>query len=465
MTFFQLFDPRQRLANAFIRSARPCIQAALALMATVISAQQPALPPELGALNQQFIKLQKEQVTAPFESDLVVLNTGYLGAIDKAVTAEKAAANLDGILALEAEKKLITEKALAAERPPLPQSDDEKTPAVVKNLRNIYRTSYAKLEAQRLKNLQKLVAPLNVRLKQMEADFVKADRIADAKTVHSYREALAEEAPAAGEPKPAATLNPAVMITAKDGFTNTLGMKFLPVKGTAVLFCIHEVRYKDYAAYAAENPNVDVAWKDQTVEGHAITDRKEDHPVIKVSWDDAQKFCAWLSQKEGKLYRLPTDEEWSYAAGIGEKEKRKTGALPFQMPTVPDVFPWGDDFPLTKKNKPGNFRDASLTGKAPGADGKEDSLETYDDGFPTTAPVMSFKPNKLGLYDLGGNVWEWCEDWYDNAQQDRELRGASWHDNNRGFLLSSYRLHGPPGGRHGDHGFRCVVVPPRGLKD
>ena len=203
---------------------------------------------------------------------------------------------------------------------------------------------------------------------------------------------------------------------------------------------------------------MDISWKDQKIDGHAIVARNEDHPVIKVSWDDARKFCAWLSKKEGKLYRLPTDEEWSYAAGIGQKEKRKKGELPCQVPQVPDAFPWGDDFPLKTKNKPGNFSDVSLKGKA-------DNTDDYDDGFPTTAPVMSFKPNKFGLYDLGGNVWEWCEDWYDNAQQERELRGASWHDSNRFFLLASHRLHGPPGGRHNDHGFRCVLVLPHSLAD
>jgi formylglycine-generating enzyme required for sulfatase activity len=60
---------------------------------------------------------------------------------------------------------------------------------------------------------------------------------------------------------------------------------------------------------------------------------------------------------------------------------------------------------------------------------------------------MSFKPNKFGLYDLGGNVWEWCEDWYDNAQKDRVLRGGSWHSFDRGYLLSSYRNHYAPGSR------------------
>jgi formylglycine-generating enzyme required for sulfatase activity len=71
---------------------------------------------------------------------------------------------------------------------------------------------------------------------------------------------------------------------------------------------------------------------------------------------------------------------------------------------------------------------------------------------------MSFKPNKFGLYDLGGNVWEWCEDWYDNAQKDRGLRGGSWFKRDRGHLLSSYRVHRTPGTRYG-LGFRVGVVP------
>jgi len=75
-----------------------------------VSAQQTALPPELATLNEQFLKLQAERVTTPFEAALTQLNTSYFGGIDKAIAAEKAAANLDGIMALEAKKKLFTEK-------------------------------------------------------------------------------------------------------------------------------------------------------------------------------------------------------------------------------------------------------------------------------------------------------------------------------------------------------------------
>ena len=117
-------------------------------------------------------------------------------------------------------------------------------------------------------------------------------------------------------------------------------------------------------------------------------------------------------------------------------------------------FPWGTKWPPPKGS--GNFSDQSRKAKAP--NGAAQYLDGYDDGYPTTAPVMSFKPNKLGLYDLSGNVWEWCEDWYDNAQKDRVLRGGSWDNYDRGFLLSSYRIHSPPDNRNSHFGFRVVVV-------
>ncbi len=155
----------------------------------VIAAGASALPPELAALDTQFIKLQAERVTAPFEADLAKLNAGYLGGIAKKIAEEKAAGHLDGILALEAEQKLITDKQ------PLPDTDEEKTPATLTALRGIYRTAYAKLAATRATNLKALLAPLDARLATMETDFAKSDRLADAKTVRGYREVLKESAP------------------------------------------------------------------------------------------------------------------------------------------------------------------------------------------------------------------------------------------------------------------------------
>jgi formylglycine-generating enzyme required for sulfatase activity/serine/threonine protein kinase len=427
-----------------------------------------ALPPELAALDTQFIKLQAERVTAPYEGDLAKLNSGYLGGIAKKIAEEKAAGHLDGILALEAEQKLLADKQ------PVPDVDEEETPASLKALRAIYRTAFAKLSATRAANLKALTDPLEKRLAQMEVDFTKGDRVADAKTVRGYREALGESVPlsplsATGSPvaanaRPATAQGtgrntsvtpPAATLGLKDGLTNTLGMKFVPVKGTEVMFCIHETRYRDYAAYAAEAQGADGAWKNQSYNGYAITQRAEDHPVVGVNWEDAQKFCEWLGKKEGKTYRLPTDEEWSIAAGLERKEKYGKGITPEMLNQKQQTeFPWGGDYPPKTKDQAGNYGDMTWHEKFP----TQPFIEGCTDGFVTTAPVMSFKPNKAGLYDMGGNVWEWVEDWWNAAQTDRVMRGASFSYDDRIRLLSSCRDRSTPGTRYPNGGFRCVLV-------
>jgi formylglycine-generating enzyme required for sulfatase activity len=74
-----------------------------------------------------------------------------------------------------------------------------------------------------------------------------------------------------------------------------------------------------------------------------------------------------------------------------------------------------------------------------------------------TSPVGSFAANRFGLFDIGGNVWQWCEDRYDKDQRDRVRRGTSWNNNEPGHLLSSFRSHAPPGYRDYYGGFRCVA--------
>ncbi|MBC8326109.1 MAG: SUMF1/EgtB/PvdO family nonheme iron enzyme [Verrucomicrobia subdivision 3 bacterium] len=223
-------------------------------------------------------------------------------------------------------------------------------------------------------------------------------------------------------------------------FTNTLGMKFVPVPGTEVSFCIWETRVKDYAAYAAANAGVDGSWK------KPVFKQADTYPVVNVSWNDAVAFCEWLTKKElaeGKItasqrYRLPTDAEWSTAVGLG----RETGNSPREKQMgIKGVYPWGNEWPPPKGA--GNYSGGL-------------NVDSYD----YTSPVGSFAANTHGLHDMGGNVWEWCEDRYDPAANtSRVLRGASWSDGSPASLLSSYRFIFPtPDFRVAAFGFRCVLV-------
>ncbi len=170
-----------------------------------------------------------------------------------------------------------------------------------------------------------------------------------------------------------------------------------------------------------------------------------DHPVVNVSWDDAQAFCAWLSKKTGKTVTLPTEAQWEYACRAGSKTR----------------FGFGDkDEDL---HKYGNYCDKSNTS---GLDWQD---KDHNDGFDKTAPVGSLKPNAWGLYDMHGNVWEWCADYYGEytgagadptgpkAGSLRVLRGGSW-SYNPWSCRSARRLRVNPGDRDGLGGFRVAVA-------
>ncbi len=132
-----------------------------------------------------------------------------------------------------------------------------------------------------------------------------------------------------------------------------------------------------------------------------------DHPVIYVSWNDAVAFCEWLSKKEGKTYRLPTEAEWEYACRAGSNSRYHFGDDPEELIRF------------------ANAADADRKALSPNAiiasfdkDGKKTDIEipfpflSRRDGYAWTAPVGKFRPNAFGLYDMHGNALEWCSDWY-----------------------------------------------------
>ena len=218
-------------------------------------------------------------------------------------------------------------------------------------------------------------------------------------------------------------------------WVNTLGMKFVPVAGTEVLFSVSETRVQDYAAFASATSR---EVKQPPFE------QGPTHPVVNVSWDDAQAFAKWLTEKErrggtltaGQSYRLPQDWEWSVAVGLNEA---RGGTPHSKNKKIKDVYPWGTQWPPPR-----------------GAGNYGQSLKVDD--YEYTSPVESFAANSFGLYDMGGNVWQWCADFNDGNSGSRVLRGGSWFNNDSGLLLSSFRYVALAGYRSDDVGFRCVLV-------
>jgi hypothetical protein len=397
-----------------------------------------AVTPELLALQQQYAKLMNERVTTVYESSVLQLNARYLEAVDRSIATVKAAGDLTEVLALENEKNLINDKK------PIPD-DDADTKASVKKLRTVYREQLSKLEGQRSTDHAAILVPYLTRLKALEVDLTKTNRVADAKEVMDYRSGLGDD--------PASV---PVSAASNGVLTNSLGMKFLHVKGTTVHFCIHETRRQDYAAFADEVPVSDTAWKSFKVEGTAAG-HEDSHPVVHVEWENAKKFCEWLSKKEGKIYRLPTDKEWSYAEGNGNKEKWTKSATPESLNGKEDDYPWGRKYPPVDADSAGNYADKTWVAKFK----SNPYVDGYSDGFLSTAPVMSFKPNKLGLYDMGGNVSEWIEDWWNDEKVEHTLRGGAWQSSGKTLLSSARYTQSESGTRYyRSYGFRVVLERP-----
>lgn len=236
-------------------------------------------------------------------------------------------------------------------------------------------------------------------------------------------------------------------------FSNTLGMTFITVDGTLVLWCEHETRVSDYAAFAAENSDTSMGWKDFEYKGHKQT---PDHPVINVTWGDAVAFCAWLSQKEGRTYRLPTDHEWSIAVGIAGQEDATLSPQVKNNIRVPG-YPWGQAWPPPAGygNISGSESAASQSKIVRDEATQRRYAVGYTDQHPFTAPVKSYQSTN-GLFDLFGNVKEWCHDWYDPEQSERIMRGGCWYDDLDTTLRSSFRYHITPSYRNTGVGFRVV---------
>jgi formylglycine-generating enzyme required for sulfatase activity len=252
-------------------------------------------------------------------------------------------------------------------------------------------------------------------------------------------------------------------------WTNSLGQVLVPLPGTNALVATWETRVKDFEGFATETRlettgNTWSLYKERWRQGPFSWKspgfaQTGEHPVCGVSWLDARAFCEWLTQKEraaGRLgsnqaYRLPYDAEWSRLAGTNR-------------------YPSGDAWSPT----------AAATGNYAGQEARDEHwyseypvVTNHTDPFPRTAPVASFAPTAAGLHDLGGNVWEWCEDAFresivpsdilaadpalGNRGRYRVLRGGSWREGGPLETRLDYRRPLGADHRYSDIGFRCVL--------
>jgi hypothetical protein len=232
-----------------------------------------------------------------------------------------------------------------------------------------------------------------------------------------------------------------ITATKEQPFVNSLGMKFVPVAGTQALFSVWDTRVQDYEAFVNATGRT---WEKPPFS------QGPTHPAVVVSWDDAKAFCQWLTEKDrttGVLgaeqeYRLPTDAEWSVAVGLtqesGTTPREKSGKASVKNGKYTGVYPWGEHWPPPKGV--GNY-----------------SADLRVDDYKETSPVGSFGANTFGLYDMGGNVTQLCEDWFDENKNKRVLRGTSWFDYTPDGMLLSSRGGSLPYYRGITDGFRVVV--------
>ncbi|TDU81162.1 serine/threonine protein kinase [Prosthecobacter fusiformis] len=261
---------------------------------------------------------------------------------------------------------------------------------------------------------------------------------------------------------------------------NSLGMKFVPLAGTSLLFCTQETRVKDYVVFGKVEseflPNwraVALAENDKSAADSIQTPTSwanpgfaqgPDHPVCGMSQLDARFFCAWLTNHEvetgwlkpGQVYRLPTDAEWSLAACIEDDPGPYSRDA---LPLLPNILPTGNFAGPEVRQYP--LWPVYWTTDAP------------EDMHVCTAPVGAFPPNPHGLYDMHGNVAEWTA----SRVEDRRgfppdlyfLRGGSWATGRLLKMRPEARMHARRTTAQPTFGFRVVLdleakaLPPRPL--
>lgn len=215
------------------------------------------------------------------------------------------------------------------------------------------------------------------------------------------------------------------------GWTDPLyGMEFVWLPALEVWAGKHVVTNAEFRHFNGEHDSGEY-------EGLSLAE--DDQPVVKVSYEDAMAFCAWLSDRlrdrnalrSDQFFRVPSHHEWTVFASCGERR----------------LYPWGDEWPP----KHGNFADEAARREF----GGWEHIAGYNDGFAVTCPVQDSGANEWGLYGIAGNVYEWT---FQANGTTCELRGGSWTTCQQEYLKVSNRYAREPATRLLNFGFRMVLV-------
>ena len=461
----------------------PSLFFAIACLTLTAFAQDPVLP-ELESLQKEYATL----VTAadkPHLAAVAALDQKYIARLEQEQQAAQQSGKLDDALALDAEKKSISSGNH------LPVMDDSKTLPVLKKMHAAYHAETAKLEFARANYLKPLRHDYIVELDALVMRLTKDGKLQEAMAAKKFRESL----PAAADAPVAPT---------RDS-NNTPAGKVMPIKladKAMMKFCYCPpgsfqmgnamTEDKDLSNAPIRTVTVSAFYMGQNLVTKADWDgvRKwglangykdlaegmsngHNHPVLKISWYQAVKWCNALSEME-KLtpcymlsgavyrttdskevvcnwsangYRLPTEAEWEKAARGGLSGKR---------------FPWGD----TISHKEANFKNDGKEAYQTGTTGPH---PTWGKGAGSyTSPVGSFPANGYGLYDMAGNVRQWCWDLYGSyavgSQTDphgstsgsaRVDRGGVW-GYGAGYCRVAFRYGSGPAVSNGSFGFRVA---------
>lgn len=203
-------------------------------------------------------------------------------------------------------------------------------------------------------------------------------------------------------------------------------MKFYYIEPLKIYVGKYEVSNREFRCFRGEH---------SSGSHESLSLDADNQPVVNVNWNDASGFCEWMTKNFGStpggqlVFRLPTEKEWETYATSGKNTD----------------FPWGDWPP------PKNYNYYGRENR-----GVSQKLETAD-GFRVSCPVRKSGANEWGLYGVGGNVWEWCQDKEEGQEVARVFKGASWADCAPIFLSTTRRRSYAPTYKHANLGFRVVA--------